>query len=197
MPARVKYDLNPIEKPTPEMCRIETIYRYSGGFNLVMTNLSGIDHIPPLTPIVLDFAKRQATVVVNVEVVENISAGETSLKIKKGSFLAVGMHLGNGTNGGTVESIDKTSSTEYDTVTLAATPTLAANKGDVLFEATAVGGKTPKATATALNYTYTKVEPGATVTAVGRAYEIRPTKLLVPISEKDKASLGDRFMFTL
>ena len=107
------------------------------------------------------------------------------------------MHLGNGTNGGTVESIDKTSSTEYDTVTLAAMPTLAANKGDVLFEATAAGGKTPKSTATALNYTYTKVELGATITAVGRAYEIRPTKLLVPISEKDKVSLGDRFMFTL
>ena len=48
----------------------------------------------------------------------------------------------------------------------------------------------------ALNYAWTKVEDGATITAVGQAYEIRPTRLIVPISDKDKESLGDRFMFT-
>ena len=149
-----------------------------------------------MTPLVLDFVKRQATAVINVDVVEDIYAGTTSLMIKKNSFAYEGMYLGNGTNGGTIESIDKTSNTEYDTVTLAATPTLAAKKGETLFEATAATGKTPKATATALNYAWTKVEEGATVTAIGQAYEIRPTKLIVPISEKDKASLGDRFMFT-
>ena len=196
MASGYKYNLTPIEEPTPEMCRVETIYRYSGGFNLVLDNLTGVKAIPPLTPLVLDFKTRKATAVINVEVVEEISAGSTTLKVKKGSFVKAGIHLGNGTNGGTVESVDATSSSEYDTVTLAASPTLAAKKGDVLFEATAVAGKTPKATATALNYAYTKVEEGATVTAIGRAYEIRPTKLIVPISEKDKASLGDRFMFT-
>lgn len=196
MASGYKYNLTPIEKPTPEMCRVETIYRYSGGFNLVLDNLTGVKAIPPLTPLVLDFKTRKATAIINVEVVEEISAGSTTLKVKKGSFVKAGIHLGNGTNGGTVESVDATSSSEYDTVTLAASPTLAAKKGDVLFEATAVAGKTPKATATALNYAYTKVEEGATVTAIGRAYEIRPTKLIVPISEKDKASLGDRFMFT-
>lgn len=81
-------------------------------------------------------------------------------------------------------------------MTLAASPTLAAEVGSVLFEASAVAGKTPKATANALNYAWTKVEAGATVTAIGRAYEIRTSKLLVPVSDKDKASLGDRFMFT-
>lgn len=196
MPAGFKYDLKPIEANMPEMCRYETVYRYSGGFNLVLDNLAGVDKIPPMTPLVLDFVKRQATAVINVDVVEDISAGTTSLKIRKNSFAYKGMHLGNGTNGGTIESIDKTSNTEYDTVTLAATPTLAAKKGDTLFEATAAAGETPKATATALNYAWTKVEEGATVTAIGQAYEIRPTKLIVPISEKDKASLGDRFMFT-
>lgn len=196
MPSGFKYDLKPIEEPTPEMCRIETIFRYSGGFNLVLTNLTGVKGIPPMTPLVLDFVKRQATAVINVEVAEDISASTTTLKIKKGSFAYKGMHLGNGTNGGTIETIDKSSNAEYDTVTLAASPTLAAKKGDTLFEATAAAGKTPKATATALNYAWTKVEEGATVTAIGQAYEIRPTKLIVPISDKDKASLGDRFMFT-
>lgn len=196
MPAGLKYDLNPIEKTMPELCRFDTVYRLSGGFNLDTTNLSGFDRIPPMTPLSVDFKARTAKVVVNVEVAEKISASSTTLKIKKGSFAYVGMHLGNGSNGGTIEAIDKTSSTDYDTVTLAASPTLAADAGAVLFEASAATGKAPKVTANALNYSWKKVEAGVSVAAIGRAYEIRTSKLLVPISENDKTSLGDRFMFT-
>lgn len=204
MPAGLHYNLEQIEKPTPEMCRIETIYRYSGGFNLVLTNLTGVKTIPPLTPLVLDFKKRQATVVINVEVAEKYTTG-TSMKVKKNSLAYVGMFIGDGTNGAKVNKIDKANA-DYDTLTLAATfgSSATVEAGTVLFEAKAQDGTEPKAqdgtepkaTATALNYATTKVEEGATVTAIGRAYEIRPTKLIVPISEKDKASLGDRFMFT-
>ena len=193
MASGFKYDLKPIEGNMPEMCRFDTVYRYSGGFNLVSTNLSG--SIPPLTPLVLDFVKRTATPVFNVAVHEKITASTTTLKIKKGSLAYVGMHIGNGSNGGTIKSINK-SKEGYDEVTLEASPTLAANAGDVLFETKAADGKAIKASANALNYAWTKVEEGATITAIGRAYEIRPTKLIAPISEKDKASLGDRFMFT-
>lgn len=49
MPAGFKYDLNPIERQMPEMCRFETVYRYSGGFNLDISNLTGVAQIPPLT----------------------------------------------------------------------------------------------------------------------------------------------------
>lgn len=195
MPAGFKYDLNPIEKVMPEMCRFETVYRLSGGFNLDISNLSGVAAIPPLTPIVVDFVTRKAVAVINVEVVEDIVAGATSLKVKKGSLVYNGIHLGNGSNGGTVTAVDKANA-DYDVVTLAEGSTLAASKGAVLFEATAVGGKTPKATANFLNYAWTKVVEGATITAVGQAYEIRPTRLIAPISEKDKATLGARFMFT-
>lgn len=196
MPAGLHYNLEQIEKPTPEMCRIETIYRYSGGFNLVLTNLTGVKTIPPLTPLVLDFKKRQATVVINVEVAEKYATG-TSMKVKKNSLAYVGMFIGDGTNGAKVDKIDKTNA-GYDTLTLAAAfgSNVTVEVGTVLFEAKAQDSTEPKATATALNYATTKVEEGATVTAIGRAYEIRPTKLIVPISEKDKASLGDRFMFT-
>lgn len=196
MPAGLHYNLEQIEKPTPEMCRIETIYRYSGGFNLVLTNLTGVKTIPPLTPLVLDFKKRQATVVINVEVAEKYTT-DTSMKVKKNSLAYVGMFIGDGTNGAKVNKIDKTNA-DYDTLTLAAAfgSSVTVEAGTVLFEAKAQDGTEPKATATALNYATTKVEEGATVTAIGRAYEIRPTKLIVPISEKDKASLGDRFMFT-
>jgi hypothetical protein len=196
MPAGLHYNLEQIEKPTPEMCRIETIYRYSGGFNLVLTNLTGVKTIPPLTPLVLDFKKRQATVVINVEVAEKYTT-DTSMKVKKNSLAYVGMFIGDGTNGAKVNKIDKANA-DYDTLTLAAAfgSSVTVEAGTVLFEAKAQDGTEPKATATALNYATTKVEEGATVTAIGRAYEIRPTKLIVPISEKDKASLGDRFMFT-
>lgn len=195
MPAGFKYDMNPIEKVMPEMCRFETVYRLSGGFNLDISNLAGVDAIPPLTPVVIDFVTRKAVAVINVEVVESIVAGATALKIKKGSLVGAGAHLGNGSNGGTVSAIDK-SNADYDLVTLVEGSTLAAEKGAVLFEATAVGGKTPKATANFLNYAWTKVVEGATITAIGRAYEIRPTRLIAPISEKDKVTLGGRFLFT-
>lgn len=195
MSAGFKFNLNPIEGVMPEMCRFETVYRLSGGFNLDIANLGGIAAIPPLTPIAVDFKTRKAVAVINATVAEGILAGATSLKVKKGSLVRVGMHLGNGSNGGTVTAVDK-SNEAYDVVTLAEGATLVASEDAVLFETTATGGKSPKATANFLNYAWTKVEEGATVTAIGQAFEIRPSKLLAPISEKDKETLGHRFMFT-
>ena len=196
MAAGLKYNLDPIEKIMPEMCRFETVYRYSGGFNLALDNLTGVEAIPPMTPLVLDFKARKATVVINVEVAEKYTSG-TSMKIKKGSLAYVGMFIGDGTNGAKISKIDK-SNEAYDTLTLGAAfgSEVAVEAGTVLYEATAVAGTEKKASATALNYAWTKVEQGATVTAVGRAYEIRPSRLIAPISEADKESLGDRFMFT-
>ena len=196
MAAGLKYNLDPIEKIMPEMCRFETVYRYSGGFNLALDNLTGVEAIPPMTPLVLDFKARKATVVINVEVAEKYTSG-TSMKIKKGSLAYVGMFIGDGTNGAKINNIDK-SNEAYDTLTLAAAfgSSVTVEVGTVLYEAEAVDGTEKKASATALNYAWTKVEPGATVTAVGRAYEIRPSRLIAPISEADKESLGDRFMFT-
>lgn len=196
MAAGLKYNLDPIEKVMPEMCRFETVYRYSGGFNLVLDNLTGVKAIPPMTPLVLDFKARKATVVINVEVAEKYTSG-TSMKIKKGSLAYAGMFIGDGTNGAKINKIDK-SNEAYDTLTLAAAfgSSVTVEVGTVLYEAEAVDGTEKKASATALNYAWTKVEPGATITAVGRAYEIRPSRLIAPISEADKESLGDRFMFT-
>ena len=196
MAAGLRYNLEPIEKVMPEMCRFETVYRYSGGFNLVLDNLTEVKAIPPMTPLVLDFKARKATAVINVEVAEKYTSG-TSMKIKKGSLAYVGMFIGDGTNGAKVTKIDK-SNEDYDTLTLGAAfgSSVTVEVGTVLYEATAVAGTEKKSSATALNYAWTKVEPGATVTAVGRAYEIRPSRLIAPISEADKESLGDRFMFT-
>ena len=197
MAAGIKYNLNPIEGNMPEMCRFDTVYRYSGGFNLDITNLTGISQIPPMTPLVIDFKTRTATAVINVEVYEKYTTG-TSMKIKKGSLAYTGMFIGDGTNGAKINKIDKTNA-NYDILTLAANfgTSVTVEAGTVLFEAKAVAGTEKKATANSLNYAWTKVEEGATVTAVGRAYEIKTSKLIAPISEEDKASLGDRFMFTI
>ena len=50
-------------------------------------------------------------------------------------------------------------------------------------------------TANFLAYAPVKVEAGASVTLLGRAFEIEEDKLYIPVTDADKASLGDRFMF--
>ncbi|MFI3322060.1 MAG: head fiber protein [Rikenellaceae bacterium] len=190
----MKYNLNPIQV-AKEAARFDTCYRFSGGFNLVDDKLVVGSYLPSLAPISIDFTTRRAVAVKNVEVAEDFTSGGTSLKIKKESLAYVGMHIGNGTKGGTISAIDK-SSADYDILTVSAIAA-ALTKGTVLFEASAVGGTTQKNKANALNYAVTKVEDGAVVDAIGSIYEIQPSKLPIPFSAKDKTDLGARFLFTL
>lgn len=192
MPAGFHYNLNP-EDALKEMCRFDTVYRLSGGFNFEDANVPTGTTLMPLTPLHVDLTTRKASAVKNVKVVEKVTTG-TKIKIAKGSLAYKGMHLGDGTNGATVSSIS-TANANYDELTMSAA--LAAEAGAVLFEAAAADGATPKATANFLNYAVTKVEPGATVTAIGRAYEVQESKLYVPISDKDKETLTARFLFTI
>lgn len=192
MPAGFKYDLKPMDV-IRELCRFDTVCRLSGGFNLEDANVPDGTLLMPLTPLHVDLATRKASVIKNVKVVEKVTTG-TKIKIVKGSLAYKGMHLGDGTNGATVSAIN-TSNTNYDELTMSAA--LAAEEGAVLFEAAAADGTTPKATANFLNYAVTKVEPGATVTAIAQAYEVRESKLYVPISDKDKETLTSRFLFTI
>ena len=185
MPAGFHYNLNPEDALT--------VYRLSGGFNFEDANVPTGTTLMPLTPLHVDLTTRKASAVKNVKVVEKVTTG-TKIKIAKGSLAYKGMHLGDGTNGATVSSIS-TANANYDELTMSAA--LAAEAGAVLFEAAAADGATPKATANFLNYAVTKVEPGATVTAIGRAYEVQESKLYVPISDKDKETLTARFLFTI
>lgn len=193
MPAGFKYDLNPMDV-LKELCRFDTVYRLSGGFNFEDENVPAGTMLMPLAPLYVDFATREAMAVKNVKVVENVSSG-TKIKIAKGSLAYKGMHLGDGTAGATVSSIN-TSNAAYDELTMSAA-NLTPKAGDVLFEAAAADGIAPKNTANFLNYAVTKVEPGATVTVIGRAYEVQESKLYLPISAKDKETLTSRFLFTL
>lgn len=193
MPAGFKYDLNPMDV-LKELCRFDTVYRLSGGFNFEDENVPEGTMLMPLAPLHVDFATRKATAVKNVKVIEKVSSG-TKIKIAKGSLVYKGMHLGDGTAGATVSSINA-SNAAYDELTMSAAA-LTPEAGAVLFEAKAADGTEPKATANFLNYAVTKVEPGATVTAIGRAYEVQESKLYLPISAQDKETLTSRFLFTL
>lgn len=192
MPAGFKYDLTPGDV-LKELCRFDTVYRLSGGFNFEDANIPEGTLLMPLTPLYVNLTTRKASAVKNVKVVEKVTTG-TKIKIAKGSLAYKGMHLGDGTSGATVSSISTTNA-DYDELTMSAA--LAAEAGTVLFEAAAADGTAPKATANFLNYAVTKVEPGATVTAIGQAYEVRESKLYVPISDKDKETLTSRFLFTI
>lgn len=190
MASGIHYDLTPMDTMR-EICRVDTIHRLSGGVNLKLDNLSGVEYLMPGAPISVNLTDRTATAVINVLVVETASSA-TEIKIAKGSLAYVGMHVGTGSAGATISDIDK-SNEAYDKVTVGTA--ISVNKGDVLFEATAVGGTKPKATATHLNYARTKVESGATVTPVYGAFEVQESHLYQPISVKDKETLTPRFYF--
>lgn len=195
MGKKMTYDLTPI-KTNEEAARFETCVRASGGYNLDMENLN-LKVLPSLAPIHVDYSARKATPVKNVQVNEAYTTSDTAktLKIYKGSLAYVGMFIGNGTKGAKITAID-TSNKDFDSLTLDAAVGANLAKDDVLFEATAVGGTKQKNKANALNYAYTKVEEGATVTGVIQIYEIKRSKIGYPVfSDKDVEDLGARYHF--
>ena len=189
MAAGFSYNLTP-EEVKEERYDVETGRRRRGPYKLDTTNLPVGEYLPSFTPIAADLKKKTAQVAIRVEVAEKFTTGSnTTLKIKKKSFAYAGMHLGNGSNGATVNSIDK-SDPNYDTLTLAADFGATLEVGTVLFEATAATGKTPKVTANSALYERAKIENGIVLVALlMRAFEIEPAKLAIPFHAKDKANM--------
>ena len=90
-------------------------------------------------------------------------------------------------------------SVDYDTITITGIA-YSVPLGTVLRWSTSVTTNNPdtfvaERTANYLAYAPAKVETGASVTLLGRAFEIVEDKLYIPVTDADKASLGDRFMF--
>ena len=189
MAAGFTYNLTP-EEVKEERYDVETGRRRRGPYKLDTANLPVGEYLPSCTPIAADLKKKTAQVAIRVEVAEKFTTGSnTTLKIKKKSFAYAGMHLGNGSNGATVNSIDK-SDPNYDTLTLAADFGATLEVGTVLFEATAATGKTPKVTANSALYERAKIENGIVLVALlMRAFEIEPAKLAIPFHAKDKANM--------
>lgn len=184
MSAGFKYDLNPMEV-TREMCRIDSIQRLSGGVNFEDSDVLVGSYLLPLTPLAVDLKTRKAKAVKNVRVVEKVTSG-TKVKIAKHSLAFVGMFLSDGTGTTKVSAIDK-SNAAYDVLTVGTAITPGANV--VLFEVADSSAKTPRYVANMLNYATTKVEAGATITPIYRAFEVCESKMYAPVSEEDKASL--------
>ena len=189
MTAGFKYNMEP-EPSVEERYDVETGRRRRGPYKLDTTNLVAGSFLPSFTPIAADLVKKTAQVAIRVEVYEKFTTGSnTTLKIKKNSLAYVGMHLGDGSHGATINVIDK-SDKAFDKLTLAADFGATINAGTVLFEATAVGGTTPKVVANSALYEPQKVEEGITLVALlMRAFEIEPTKLAMPFHTKDKENM--------
>lgn len=189
MSAGFKYNLTP-EPTIEERYDVETGRRRRGPYKLDTTNLPVGEYLPSFTPIAADLKKKTAQVAIRVTVAEAFTTGSnTTLKIKKNPFVYANMYLGNGSKGAQVSSIDKTNA-DYDTLTLAADFGANLKAGDVLFEASAVGGTTPKAIANSALYERKKIESGIVLVALlMRAFEIEPDKLEIPFHAKDKANM--------
>lgn len=185
--AGFKYNLPP-KDDQEERYDVSTGLRRRGNYVLDVTGLTVGSYVPSFTPIAAELKAKTAKIVVNVLVKENVGATDTKVKIAKGSYVVMGTILGNGTKGATVNAIDK-SKAEYDELTLSAAMG-ALKTGDVLFEAKAADGTTPKNIANSALYETHKVADGINCVALlQRAFEIEPEKLVTPFSQKDKDNL--------
>lgn len=196
MAAGTHYDLNPVYKPE-ELYRVETGVRKSGPWKLDVTNLTVGSILPAFTPVEADLKARTIVPVRNVKVVEAYTTGDANLTIKvaKGSLAYVGMFLGSGKKGAEVTAIDN-ANTDYDVLTINAAFGENIAKDAVLFESTAAGGTAKKNTANFVLFDEKKVETGAVLcTLLMQAYEVKESKLQMPIHDKDKEGLTSRFQF--
>jgi hypothetical protein len=197
MAAGTKYNLTPEYKPE-EFYRVETGVRKSGPWKLDIANLVVGSVLPVFTPIQADLKKRTIVPVRNFRVVEAYTTGDSALSIKvaKGSLAYIGMFIGSGKKGAEVTAIDKTNKA-YDVLTIKAAFDENIAKDAVLFEATAVAGTSKKNTANFVMYDAKKVEDDGPVlcTLLMQAYEVKESKLPMPIHELDKVGLTPRFQF--
>lgn len=197
MAAGTKYNLTPEYKPE-ELYRVETGVRKSGPWKLDIANLVVGSVLPVFTPIQADLKKRTIVPVRNFRVVEAYTTGDSALSIKvaKGSLAYVGMFIGSGEKGAEVTAIDKTNKA-YDVLTIKAAFGENIAKDAVLFEATAVAGTSKKNTSNFVLFDAKKVEDDGPVlcTLLMQAYEVKESKLPMPIHELDKVGLTSRFQF--
>lgn len=187
MAAGFTYNLTP-EEIKEERYDVETGRRRRGPYKLDTANLPVGEYLPSFTPIAADLVQKTAKVAIRVEVAEKFTSG-TTLRVKKKSLAYVGMHIGDGAKGATVNGINKQNA-NYDELTLSKDLGAAVEAGSVLYEATDVNGTTPKVVANSALYERAKVEDGIVLVALlMRAYEIEPSKLVMPFSDVDKANM--------
>lgn len=195
MAAGTHYNLTP-EKELQEFYRVESGVRKSGPYKLDITNLVVGSKLPVFTPVEVDMVKHTVTAVRNVKIVEKYTNGDTSIKAAKKSLAYVGMFIGNGEHGAEVSSVDKTNA-NHDVLTIGESFGANIAVNEKLFEATTVDGTKKKNTANFVLYDAKKIEDDGAVlvTLLMQAYEIKESKLILPIHDLDKEGLTSRFQF--
>lgn len=188
MAAGFVYNLKPKEEQE-ERYDVSTGVRRRGNYILDVAGLAVGSYVPSFLPIAADLKAKTAKIVVRALVVETADTTATKIKVAKNPYLKDGMVLGTGAKGATIQSINRTNA-DYDEVTLAAAFGAKLNMWDVLFEASAANGTTPKAVANSALYENHKVTEGInSVALLMRAFEIDPEKLVMPFCAADKANL--------
>lgn len=188
MAAGFVYNLKPKEVQE-ERYDVSTGVRRRGNYILDVAGLAAGSYVPSFLPIAADLKAKTAKIAVRALVVEAADTAVTKIKVAKNPYLKDGMMLGTGAKGATIQSINRTN-VDYDEVTLAAAFGAKLNAGDVLFEASAANGTTPKAVANSALYENHKVTDGInSVALLMRAFEIEPEKLSMPFCTADKANL--------
>lgn len=150
MAAGFVYNLKPKEVQE-ERYDVSTGVRRRGNYILDVAGLAVGSYVPSFLPIAADLKAKTAKIAVRALVVETADTAATKIKVAKNPYLKDGMVLGTGAKGATIQSIDRTN-TDYDEVTLAAAFGAKVNAGDVLFEASASAGTTPKIVANSALY---------------------------------------------
>lgn len=189
---KIKYEARDTQA-VRELCNIETVYRLTGGFNLETSGLPEKYLLPPLAPLAVNFETRTATLAIRLRILGN-GGSDKKLKVAKGAPIAKGQFYSDGTTTLKVASVD-TTNYEYDEITASADTSAFTTDKAVLTHVKAESGNEAKVTPNFLNYDPRRVEAGATVTAIGRAYEVQLDDLYIPLTEADQTALGDRFLF--
>ena len=197
MASGTRYNLTPDYEPQ-EFYRVESGKRKSGPYKLDITNLVVGSFLPVFTPVQVDLVKHTLVPVRNVKVVEAYTTGADALSIKiaKKSLAYAGMFIGSGKKGAEVSAIDKSNDT-YDVLTIKTAFGESIAKDTILFESKSVDGTEKKNTANFVLYDSKKVEDDGSVlcTLLMQAYEIKESKLILPIHDLDKTGLTSRFQF--
>ena len=103
------------------------------------------------------------------------------------------MFLTDGNNVIGITALD-TSNEDYDVITTTALAA-AIPSGTVLAEAYGKDDAAQKNTPNFMNFGWRNLAEEDTITYVGRVFGIIESELYIPVTEADKDSLGDRFMF--
>lgn len=196
MPAGFKYNLTP-EVEMEERYDVQTGIRRRGPFVLDTTHIPAGAKLPSFAPMAADLKYHKVKLVRNFKVAEAYTNGGTTIKVKKGCFPYVGMHIGDGTHGATVSSVDQTNA-NYDVITIAASFGANLAAGAVLFEASASAGTTQLNVANSALYENYKVDDPSGINNVAllrTAAEIETEKLVIPFSANDREKLKGWFQF--